>query len=46
MKGMLLKELYNLKQTCRIYALLIILWLAMGIAQQQIFLPIRLREGR
>ena len=33
MKGMLLKELYNLKQTGRIYALLIILWLAMGIAQ-------------
>ena len=34
MKGMLLKELYNLKQTARIYVLLTVFWLVMGIVQR------------
>lgn len=34
MKGMLLKEMYNLKQTARIYLILTVLWLAIGVAQR------------
>ena len=34
MKGMLMKELYNLKQTARIYLILTVLWMAMGMAQR------------